>query len=180
MGCGTCTTRFRAGDTSASCSSGSCDINGVNKLQVFDWLTNIDLPTDEVIHEYVEIRFKNSRKEIFNNSSNLPLFVGDTVVVEGKPGYDIGVVSLTGRLVSFQLKRKSQIGQDLIFLVIQRLLKRKQKQRFLLRVEILLLLVVFTQTKPRLWNKESLFCQRFLFWDGCSNIKRRILKDLSL
>jgi len=120
MGCGTSTTRFRAGDTSSSCSSGSCDINGVNKLQVFDWLTNIDLPADEVISEYVEIRFKNSRKEIFSNVSNLPLFVGDIVVVEGKPGYDIGVVSLTGRLVSFQLKRKRQFKSNYEFIKILR------------------------------------------------------------
>jgi cell fate regulator YaaT (PSP1 superfamily) len=108
MGCGSCTTRFKAGDTNASCSSGSCDINGVNKLQVFDWLANIDLPADEAISEYIEIRFKNSRKEIFVNVNGLPFFVGDIVTVDTKPGYDIGVVSLTGRLVSFQLKRKRQ------------------------------------------------------------------------
>ncbi len=120
MGCGTCTTGSKTGDTTASCSSGSCDINGVNKLQVFDWLTNIDLPSDEVISEYIEIRFKNGRKEIFSNVNSLPLFVGDIVVVEGKPGYDIGVVSLTGRLVSFQLKRKRQFKGNYEFIKVLR------------------------------------------------------------
>ena len=108
MGCGTCSTRSGAGEIKSSCGTGAKDINGINKLQVYDWLTNIDLPASEAIHEYVEIRFKNSRKEIFTNPNSLHLFTGDVVVVEGKPGYDIGVISLTGRLVSFQLKRKKQ------------------------------------------------------------------------
>lgn len=108
MGCGTCSTRSGAGEIKSSCGTGAKDINGVNKLEVYDWLTNIDLPANEAIHEYVEIRFKNSRKEIFTNPSSLHLFTGDVIVVEGKPGYDIGVISLTGRLVSFQLKRKKQ------------------------------------------------------------------------
>lgn len=108
MGCGTCSTRSGAGEIKISCGTGAKDINGVNKLEVYDWLTNIDLPANEVIHEYVEIRFKNSRKEIFTNPNSLHLFTGDVIVIEGKPGYDIGVISLTGRLVSFQLKRKKQ------------------------------------------------------------------------
>ena len=108
MGCGTCSTSSGAGEIKTSCAAGAKDINGVNKLQVYDWLTNIDLPTSETIHTNVEVRFKNSRKEIFTNPSQLHIFTGDVVVIEGKPGYDIGVVSLTGRLVSFQLKRKKQ------------------------------------------------------------------------
>jgi cell fate regulator YaaT (PSP1 superfamily) len=108
MGCGTCSTRSGAGEIKSSCGTGAKDINGLNKLEVYDWLTNIDLPAEETIHEYVEIRFKNSRKEIFTNPNHLHLFTGDVIVIEGKPGYDIGVVSLTGRLVSFQLKRKKQ------------------------------------------------------------------------
>lgn len=108
MGCGTCSTRSGAGEIKTSCTTGAKDINGVNKLQVYDWLTNIDLPANEIIHDNVEVRFKNSRKEIFTNPNSLHIFTGDVVVIEGKPGYDIGVVSLTGRLVSFQLKRKKQ------------------------------------------------------------------------
>lgn len=108
MGCGTCSTRSGAGEIKSSCGTSAKDINGVNKLQVYDWLTNIDLPASEAVHEYVEIRFKNSRKEILTNPNSLHLFTGDVVVIEGKPGYDIGVISLTGRLVSFQLKRKKQ------------------------------------------------------------------------
>ena len=115
MGCGTCTTRSGAGESKSSCGTGARDINGINKLQVYDWLTNIDLPADEAIHKYVEIRFKNSRKEIFTNPNSLHLFTGDVVVVDSKPGYDIGVISLTGRLVSFQMKRKRQYKGEVEF-----------------------------------------------------------------
>jgi len=115
MGCGSCTTNFKSGDTAATCSTGAKDINGVNKLQVYDWLTNIDLPAEEAIHKHVEVRFKGSRKEIILNPNNLHLFTGDVVVVDSKPGYDIAVISLTGRLVSFQLKRKKQYSMNYEF-----------------------------------------------------------------
>ncbi len=108
MGCGTCSTSSVAGESKSSCGTAAKDINGVNKLQVYDWLSNIDLPAEEAIHKNVELRFKNSRKEICTNPNSLHLFTGDVVVIEAKPGYDIGVVSLTGRLVNFQLKRKRQ------------------------------------------------------------------------
>jgi len=119
MGCGSCT-NFKVGDTKAIVSSSSCDINGTNKLQVFDWLANIDLPPSELISEYIEVRFKNSRKEIFINAGKLQLFVGDVVVIDCKPGYDVGVVSLTGRLVKFQLKRKKQYSTNIEFRKIVR------------------------------------------------------------
>ena len=125
MGCGSCT-NFKVGDTKAIVSSSSCDINGTNKLQVFDWLANIDLPPSELISEYIEVRFKNSRKEIFINAGKLQLFVGDVVVIDCKPGYDVGVVSLTGRLVKFQLKRKKQYSTNIEFRKIVR--KASQKK----------------------------------------------------
>ncbi len=37
----------------------------------------------------------------------LNLKTGDIVAVEGSPGHDIGIVSLTGELVRFQLKKKN-------------------------------------------------------------------------
>ena len=53
---------------------------------------------------FVEVRFKNTRKEFFR-SAGLQVNVGDTVVVESMPGHDVGVVSLTGELVSFQMRK---------------------------------------------------------------------------
>lgn len=111
MGCGSCT-RFKVSDTETIDSQAACDVNGLNKLQVFDWLTNIDLPPSELISEYIEVRFKNNRKEIFVNPFKINLMGGETVVVDTKPGYDVGIVSLTGRLVKFQIKRKRQYTVD--------------------------------------------------------------------
>ncbi len=119
MGCGSCT-KFKVGNEESIRASASCDVNGTNKLQVFDWLANIDLPESELVSEYVEIRFKNSRKEIFSNPFKLQLFTGDVVIVDSKPGYDVGVISLTGRLVKFQLKRKKQYNSESEFRKILR------------------------------------------------------------
>lgn len=69
----------------------------VEKLKVFDWLG--DLPISAMFPRIVEIHFKNTRKGYYLNEHNLPLVKDDVVAVEGTPGHDIGVVSLTGDLV---------------------------------------------------------------------------------
>ncbi len=55
---------------------------------------------------YVEIRFKNSRKDFFISSSELDLKTGDIVAVEASPGHDIGIVTLAGEIVRLQMKSK--------------------------------------------------------------------------
>jgi cell fate regulator YaaT (PSP1 superfamily) len=70
-------------------------------MDVFNWLD--DLPKNES-DNLVEIRFKNTRKGYFINSSDIALEKGDVVAVEASPGHDIGVVSLTGPLVPVQMK----------------------------------------------------------------------------
>lgn len=55
--------------------------------------------------DWVEVRFKNTRKEFFKNTEGLQLVQGDAVAVEGSPGHDIGIVSLTGELVRVQMKK---------------------------------------------------------------------------
>jgi len=55
----------------------------------------------------VEVRFKNSRKSFYRNASQLALYAGDIVIVETSPGYDVGVVSVTGELARIQVKKKS-------------------------------------------------------------------------
>ena len=54
----------------------------------------------------VEVRFKNGRKEFFQNSENLTLSIGDIIATEAAPGHDIGIVTLTGELVRVQMKKK--------------------------------------------------------------------------
>ncbi|WP_167604587.1 PSP1 domain-containing protein [Maribellus sediminis] len=73
------------------------------KLEVTDWLSDIK---SAIPHEdLVEVRFKNTRKDYFENVNNLNLKVGDLVAVEGNPGHDIGLISLMGELVTEQMKR---------------------------------------------------------------------------
>lgn len=75
------------------------------KLEVFDWLN--DIPETAIKTDIVEIRFKNTRKELFKNVNELRLKKGDVVAVEASPGHDIGIVSLTGELVYFQMKKQN-------------------------------------------------------------------------
>ena len=76
---------------------------GANKLDEFDWLA--DLPFDPRYNEVIEVRFKNTRKGFFRNVNDLKLDVGNIVAVEASPGHDIGHVSMTGFLVTEQIKR---------------------------------------------------------------------------
>ncbi|MBQ9213958.1 MAG: hypothetical protein IJ150_08470, partial [Bacteroidales bacterium] len=75
-----------------------------NKLNAIDWL--IDIPeTASSYTDIVEVRFKNTRKGFYRNVNNIDLQVGDFVAVEASPGHDIGVVSIKGPLIKFQLKK---------------------------------------------------------------------------
>jgi len=109
MGCTTCSTDngSKPSGVPAGCgSNGACGTDrGCNKLEVFDWLANIELPSGQQVFDMMEVRFKNSRKEFFKNVNNLSVNVGDIVAVEASPGHDIGIVSLTGELVRLQMKK---------------------------------------------------------------------------
>jgi cell fate regulator YaaT (PSP1 superfamily) len=72
----------------------------------------MELPSGQKKFDVVEVRFKNSRKEYFRNVNDLPLVVGEVVAVEGSPGHDIGIVSLTGELVKLQLKKRNIQAED--------------------------------------------------------------------
>lgn len=80
-----------------------CRRNSAHKLPVTDWLC--DLPENNNDSDLVEVQFKNTRKVYFHNSECLPLEKGSVVVVEANPGYDIGEVTLTGKLVELQMKK---------------------------------------------------------------------------
>jgi len=105
MACRSCSTSD--GGVPKGCkSNGSCGTGGCsNKLEVFDWLSNMQPSNPADKFNWVEVRFKNSRKEFYNNKSILPLHVGDLIAVEGTPGHDIGTVSMTGELVRLQMRK---------------------------------------------------------------------------
>lgn len=84
-----------------SCSGCCYDTN--KKLIVTDWLA--DVPAGGETTDLVEVQFKNTRKGYFQNIYNLDLVKGDMVAVEASPGHDIGEVTLTGKLVTLQMKK---------------------------------------------------------------------------
>lgn len=106
MGCSSCSNN-KTGVPRGCKSNGSCGTGGCEKLPVFDWLANLELPNGQSTYDIIEIRFKNSRKEFFRNNKKLPLVVGDAVVVESTSGFDVGVVSVMGELARIQVRKKS-------------------------------------------------------------------------
>jgi len=106
MGCGSCSTG--GGCAPSGCkSNGSCLTGGCQKMEVHDWLSNLDMPSNYIPFQVVEVKFKGARKEFFLNHENIYLEIGELVAVEGPTGgYDVGHVSLTGELVRMQMKRR--------------------------------------------------------------------------
>ena len=76
----------------------------------YDWL--YDVPGNEEDTDLVEVQFKNTRKGYYHNVNNIELKKGDIVAVEASPGHDIGVVTLTGRLVKLQIKKANLKSAD--------------------------------------------------------------------
>ena len=104
MGCNSCSS---GGCSTGGCkSNGGCSTGGCNRLNVFDWLSDMDLPTSFEEFDIVEVRFKGGRKDFFRNNNNLRLTTGDPVVVEVPNGHHIGYVSLKGELVRLQMLKK--------------------------------------------------------------------------
>ena len=95
------------------CDRGLCHA-GVGRqdkqLNTYDWVA--DVPGNAESTDLVEVQFKNTRKAYYHNVNNLDLQKGDVVAVEANPGHDIGVVTLTGRLVNLQIKKANLKSAD--------------------------------------------------------------------
>ncbi len=105
MACTSCSTSD--GGAPKGCkNNGTCGTDSCNKLTVFDWLANMNLPNGQTPFDCIEIRFKNGRKEFYRNTEKLTLSIGDIVATEASPGHDVGIVTLTGELVKVQMKKK--------------------------------------------------------------------------
>ena len=95
------------------CDRGLC-IRGCGRqdrqLNTYDWLA--DVPGNAKSTDLVEVQFKNTRKGYYHNVNNLDLKKGDIVAVEGSPGHDIGVVTLTGKLVELQIRKANIKSPD--------------------------------------------------------------------
>jgi cell fate regulator YaaT (PSP1 superfamily) len=126
MGCSCGTTK---GGTVTGCkNNGACGTGGCNKMNVFDWLSNMDTPTEDRFN-IVEVRFKNGRKEFHRNTEKLQLTTGDAVVVEVPNGHHIGHVSMQGELVRLQMQKKKVVNDGEIK-KIYRLAHQKDLEKF--------------------------------------------------
>jgi len=106
MGCGSCSS---GGCVPAGCkSNGSCMTGGgCSKLDVYDWFSNVDMPSNYKAFNILEVRFKGSRKDFYRNTDNIYVEAGELVCVEsGTGGYDVGHVTMTGELVRMQMKKR--------------------------------------------------------------------------
>lgn len=91
------------GNESQELTAAATKRNSAHMLPVCDWLS--DLPENTQLTDLIEVQFKNTRKGYYHNSTRLPLEKGMKVVVEANPGYDVGEVVLTGKLVELQIKK---------------------------------------------------------------------------
>ncbi len=108
-GCSTCST---ADGKVAGCqNNGGCLTGGCNKLNVFDWLSNMSAPMEKSF-PVVEVRFKNGKKDFYRNSENLDVITGDPVIVDVPNGHHLGYISLQGELVRLQMQKKKIANDD--------------------------------------------------------------------
>src|SRR5690606_38096073 len=105
MGCSNCGSG--ANGKPAGCkSNGGCSSGGCNRMNVFDWLSTVPLQDGVKRFNIVEVSFnQGSRKDFYRNNTNQTLTKGDTIVLEGVGGFDMGIVNLTGELAKFQMKK---------------------------------------------------------------------------
>jgi len=111
MGCkscstGSCGTRNNNGAVSGCKNNGACSTGGCNKMNVFDWLSNMEVPAFSKFN-IIEVKFKGGRKEYFRNVNQIELYAGDPVIVDVPNGHHLGFVSLQGELVRLQMLKKS-------------------------------------------------------------------------
>jgi len=109
MGCSSCGTDST--DIAGCQNNGGCKTGGCNKLNVFDWLSDMDGLTEQ-LYDIVEVRFKNGRKEFYRNTQGFQLTTGDATVVDVPHGHHLGHVSLQGELVRLQMKKKGVKDDD--------------------------------------------------------------------
>ncbi|WP_276373093.1 regulatory iron-sulfur-containing complex subunit RicT [Chryseolinea sp. H1M3-3] len=126
MGCSCGTTK--SGVVSGCNNNGACNTGGCNKMNVFDWLSNMDMPSEDKF-KIVEVRFKNGRKEFFRLTDNLTVTTGDAVVVEVPNGHHIGHVSLQGELVRLQMQKK-KVNNDDEIKKVYRIAHQKDLEKF--------------------------------------------------
>ncbi|WP_084812218.1 PSP1 domain-containing protein [Flammeovirga pacifica] len=117
MGCQSCST-MACGVPTGCGSNGDCQTGGCNKLNAFDWLGDMDLPSSQRFN-IIEIKFKGGRKGYFKNTHHLETYIGDPLVVDTGNGHHIGHVSLQGDLVRLQMIKKNIEDDESILSILR-------------------------------------------------------------
>ena len=106
-----------------------------SKYDSFDWLHNIPEVPGKVTYDMAEVRFKNSRKDYYKLPPDMELAVGDIVAVEASPGHDIGIVSVVGEMVRFNIRRKNGKSQTEEYKKIYRKARLTDVEKWISAVE---------------------------------------------
>ncbi|NLZ50564.1 MAG: hypothetical protein GX899_02505, partial [Rikenellaceae bacterium] len=99
---------------------------GCCKLRDYNYLKGVP---DQTAKDLFEVRFKNTRKDIYRNASGQNVALGDMVIVEAATGCDLGIVTLEGPLVAKQMKLKG-ISPDNEFKRIYRKAKQSDVEKW--------------------------------------------------
>jgi len=111
MGCSACGSA--EGKVLGCKSNGGCSTGSCNRMNVYDWLSNLPFSDPDTSCRIVEVSFNNgSRKDFFRNNTVHQFEKGDLVTVEGVSGFDVGTIMLTGEIVRVQLKKKGVKESD--------------------------------------------------------------------
>lgn len=110
MGCSSCASGTQENGKPGGCrSNGGCSTGGCNRMNAYDWLSDLPFSAQQDNFKIVEVSFKNgSRKGFYRNTGNYDCLTGDMVVVETTTGgHDLGQISLSGELVRLQMRKKN-------------------------------------------------------------------------
>ena len=128
------TSRDYSQETNGIFKIAHCKADSYNKLRTFDWL--YDLPNSTNPFDIVEVRFKNTRKDFYENTNKIRIQKGDIIAVEASPGHDIGIVSLTGELVLQQMKKNNVSPEQNDFKKIYRKAKSADIEKWEKAIEL--------------------------------------------
>ncbi len=125
-GCNSCVT---TGGKAAGCqNNGGCLTGGCNKLNVFDWLSNMGMPQSDTF-DILEVRFKSGKKDFYRNQDQFDVVTGDAVIVDVPNGHHLGYISLQGELVRLQMQKK-KIKEDEKIRKIYRIASSKDLEKY--------------------------------------------------
>ena len=126
MGCTGCSVGGGCG--SGGGCSGGCKTGGCNRMNTFDWLSQLDI-VDTDPFDFIEVSFKNgARKAFFRSGAHYRPTPTEMVVVDVGGGFDIGRVNLSGELVRLQMKKR-RINPDNVLQEVVRKANERDLER---------------------------------------------------